>query len=850
MAEEGADSPAAPNEKAGKRSTPSAKSDSVLPSADDEEVADPSLPAAEESKSPGAVAGSSFESDPRLDVCDWIYLRIQNEPVKVQLQSTMIGDWEPEKNYKFNLYRKSANSKSLGVRTIKGAVIRDVEYFEQRVLEVAAEKLGIARETIERAGHTIDLSTMDSANRAGVATKILLRGIKEHDSAVQRNLREDPNFRTVLRRPLLVALYNLRLSSVDSIIREEKFLEATRTCDDLSKQFEDVDPSGKEIVRRYETIFVAQAKRSFGAQHFAEARDWLAQLERSVGSEKSPLAVEVRGAMLRRAREQVQLADAAKDKGNLEEAMQHLDRAKDIWPELADIDARRQKWDQEYPILRCAYPSLPRNLVPSAIRTPVERHAASLIFEGLVRWTNASNTGLPHYEACLAEERPVSLPRGRQFRLRRCEWWDPDEKQGIRHFFSAEDVLWSEAILRETPWISAQTAQLDETSHHGDPFRIDILLKLDHWQPLSFMDFWILPKYRFPQGKSTVEALRELNERPVGTGPYYLFDRREDSVRLRANPRFRERGTPRIQEIQFNQVDADRSHEQFINGKVDLVYGVRKAHRDQLNQAGRQSSLHRLNTSSVYFLAPNYSQTTTPLKNRNFRLAIAHAVDRSEILKQYFRDDEHDQGNQEVTGPFPKQSWAYNTAVPAFTLDNAKSYLQLAREELRTIPRVSLLYPDDDPDTENACRQIQADLQKIGIDMDIQSVTMNDWYERVVNRHDFELVYWRHDFLNETYSLWPLFDPKAKDRGTSFMSYDLDEHLGSLFNQLRQHKQFVKIRDLTHRIHEHIAKNAIVVPLWQLDTYVAVSERLQNVTLDPRTLFSDVQHWSLLPQRP
>jgi ABC-type transport system substrate-binding protein len=67
---------------------------------------------------------------------------------------------------------------------------------------------------------------------------------------------------------------------------------------------------------------------------------------------------------------------------------------------------------------------------------------------------------------------------------------------------------------------------------------------------------------------------------------------------------------------------------------------------------------------------------------------------------------------------------------------------------------------------------------------------------------------------------------------------------------LREHKRFAKIRELTNRIHEHIATNAIVIPLWQLDTYVAVSDRLHNITLDPWTLFGDVQDWSLTPARP
>ena len=237
----------------------------------------------------------------------------------------------------------------------------------------------------------------------------------------------------------------------------------------------------------------------------------------------------------------------------------------------------------------------------------------------------------------------------------------------------------------------------------------------------------------------------------------------------------------------------------------------------------------------------------------NFRLAVAHAIDRAEILNQYFRENEQDPANQPLSGPFPKDSWACNIdpkAIPPFKVDSAKAYLRLAKEKLRTIRSVTLVYPGDDPDTENACRRIQEDLQKIGVELTIESVKTSDWYNRIVKRHDFELAYWRHDFLNETFWLWPLFDPNAKVMGTNFMSYDPDPDLTNLFNELRQYKQFTKVRELTHQVHEHIAKNAILIPLWQLDTYLAVSERLKNVTLDPWALFGDVHRWSLLPQRP
>ncbi len=292
---------------------------------------------------------------------------------------------------------------------------------------------------------------------------------------------------------------------------------------------------------------------------------------------------------------------------------------------------------------------------------------------------------------------------------------------------------------------------------------------------MSFMDFWILPKYRFPQGKSEEQSLQDLNEHPVGTGPYFLAERGDKTVRFRANPRFREGGTPHIKEIQFNEIQPLDAIGEFAKGKLDLVYGVRKAHRAQLVQEGRQSCLHRLNTPSVYFLAPNYAARNTPLVDANFRLAIAHAINRSAILTQYFRDDEHDNANRPLTGPFPCDSWANSPMVEDFKTERARSFLAQARQKFTTIRPVTLCYPDEeDQDTENACKLIKQNLSEIGIEIELEPVNINDWHERIIKQHNFDLAYWRHDFLNATYWLWPLFNPQAKNPGTNFMGYDPD----------------------------------------------------------------------------
>ena len=79
----------------------------------------------------------------------------------------------------------------------------------------------------------------------------------------------------------------------------------------------------------------------------------------------------------------------------------------------------------------------------------------------------------------------------------------------------------------------------------------------------------------------------------------------------------------------------------------------------------------------------------------------------------------------------------------------------------------------------------------------------------------------------------------------SYEPYTPDGEMAEFFRNVALHKCFHDIRKATHNIHEHIARNAVVIPLWQLDTYVALANCVREATLDPFVLFGNIQHWEL-----
>jgi ABC-type transport system substrate-binding protein len=384
----------------------------------------------------------------------------------------------------------------------------------------------------------------------------------------------------------------------------------------------------------------------------------------------------------------------------------------------------------------------------------------------------------------------------------------------------------------------------------SDDFTACVWLNRDHWQPLSLMDFKILPKRAFQQVSAA--ELEAFNKSPVGTGPYVLGPALEENqVRFLANPHYRQPGKPYINEIIFHRLTATTAKNLFLQGKIHLLYDVQPDHVTEIRQQRR--TVKTVPTHSVWFLAPRYgsNKRSSPMDDVNLRLAIAHQIERGKILDQYYRVNQNSADHAELTGPYPRKSWAYNNKGMAFSPTKASGYIEKAGDKNA---KIRLVFPDTDPtsSTAQACTEIHKQLEPLKLNIELVPVAP-EAYADTVRAGNFELAYWRHDFKDQSYWLAPLLEPQGIGldektniaHGPNFMRYYQDQDLADLFSQLNSHKQFPELRDLTHKVHRHIFEKAIVIPLWQLDTYVAVDDALRNVRLDPWVLYGNVEEWDL-----
>lgn len=821
----------------------------------DSTPAKPAAKPAPEKSSPAADANdaavdsseAAADDPPGGPVCDVVYV-LDPEGGERSFRAALYSDllkFPPPKtqNFEFHVYRRGGQGPS---ESIAGAQLRGIDYYEVRLLGMAADRLGVAEGALIEPGAAVDLERSTDEQIAG-AEQLLATALSQHDSAVEQKRRRGPAWRAAIRQPLADALMNLQLGRVDRLAKTGRADDARALCDRIFAGLRDREgPRAAALRQRYETALLAPAAEAIDQGDLPSARKLLDAFRTRYPREASEASDRIGQRLKQEAHDLLQQAAAAADANRLK-ALELVELASLAAPELPEAEALRRRLGLGYSVLECGYAELPQSFSPLGARSPVERHAAALIFESLVRWIDDSESG-PHYAAQLAAAGPATVARGRRFRLPSqppARWSDYSEAQP--YVCTAADVSWTVKLLenKSCPGYSAARARLfaGAEADPNDAFSAAIRLERDLWQPLSLMQFPILPQHCFPAGGTKAEW-QAFAAAPVGAGPYRLGERTDDLVQFVAQPHYRAAGLPKIREINFRRLDSDALVDAIANSEIHLACGLTAGQVNQL--AEKNKHVRTLRPRSVWFLAPNYRRRA--LANRELRLALAHVIDRKAILDQVFRPAGHADDHAELNGPFPRHSWAYNPDAPVFDAEQARAFAASAQAELKQIPPLKLVYPSYDAQAEAACRQIQSQAAALKITIEPEAAKPGDFENRVVHLHDFDLAYWRHDYADEAYELWPLFDSDRAARdsgGANFMGVSPDATLASFFRELALHKRFSEVQSLMHKIHDHVARTAVVIPLWQLDVYVAVDDSLGAIALDPDSLFEGVEHWEL-----
>jgi ABC-type transport system substrate-binding protein len=719
--------------------------------------------------------------------------------------------------------------------TVSGNDVLGVEPYEQLALNKVSEflKSGLERDS-ESKQYLPRLEMLQAAEK--VLTAVLLF----HDSAVESGRRKGLAWND-LRTQLAAKLQEVQLDQLRTLVDQKNWDAAF----DLANRLAEAYVTKKEVQGQIAGLLARSIREALQAGNYGLTQQRLLFLDFLFPNnpEVKKVRDELRGQAARYLEEAKLLAKQGKDSA----ALEHLDKARKIYPQLPGLHDFSLRLSKKNPVLYVGVHDLPDYLSPDLAYLDSEKQAGELLFESLVKLMNSPRVGL-EYVPCLASDLPKMIPLGRQFSLRPGASWSDD------HPVTATDVrrtleLFNGRIPEWTDLLQGGV-RIDE-----DNFHISLMLRQGYLDPLSLMTFKVLPGHR-------VGRLDDVNfaRNPIGSGPYQLQPREPGRVVFSANPYYELRpgksGLPKIREIHFfHSEDPARD---FQEGHLQLLLDLPSSRFKELDSAGlgNMIKLQTLPNRRIYFLAVNHQQPVLG-GNLALRRAIAHAINREAILNDCFRAELSPAPHRPLNGPYPLNSWACNPGLKADLLnrDLAKAEAGRAKEGRALLGRLTLKYPAGDPAVKRACEEIEQQVKSIGpgIELELKEVEPRALRRDVEELHAYDLAYYSWDYPDETYWLWPLLDPAAiKPNGRNFLGYQNDEELESLFHKIMSHRDPLEVKKLTHRVHEVFEAKLPFIPLWQLDTHLAIHKSLSMVDSEdkpvvphPLLIFTNVETWAL-----
>lgn len=225
--------------------------------------------------------------------------------------------------------------------------------------------------------------------------------------------------------------------------------------------------------------------------------------------------------------------------------------------------------------------------------------------------------------------------------------------------------------------------------------------------------------------KDAVEALGEdFIKNPVGTGPFMFSEYvPQQYVKLVANPEYF-RGEPKLEEIVLRFIPSDATRDlAFQSGEIDMMIGRGDAIWVERIQELPQATVALMSPGEMSVLSLN--MTMPPLDDRLVRQAVAHAINKDQIVELW------GEGINYVShSPVPAGNLGHTSDVPRYghSVEKARELLAEAGFpdgiELETIGTIN-------PGMMPTMEAVQAQLREAGIELNIVPVEHSTFHEQI-----------------------------------------------------------------------------------------------------------------------
>lgn len=352
----------------------------------------------------------------------------------------------------------------------------------------------------------------------------------------------------------------------------------------------------------------------------------------------------------------------------------------------------------------------------------------------------------------------------------------------------------------------------------GSPFRaiwsaIDRIETPDKWTVRFHLQYPSAPFLNYLAGpyghqivpREAVEKNGDLNQVAVGTGPFQLVEYVPDShLKFEKYKGYWKKGQPYLDGVMIRIIKDESARIAAIRaGAVDVTY-VTAVNAPALKQ---DKNLVLLEGDNVFYgmtlaqFIPNDSKT--PFSDKRVRQAMSLAIERKELVESVIF------GAGVVSGPIPPGMGPF-ALKPSYTvdLDRAKQLLREAGHPngFKATVKASPQYPLDVAD----CQIIKSNLQRIGIELDIQLVEWGQFLKEWLGGNYDTICLTSGPLADPDAFTYDYFHSKSPRNRAKFFTGELDE----LVTQARMATEPAKRRELLLEVQKQALDLAPVIYLY------------------------------------
>jgi peptide/nickel transport system substrate-binding protein len=201
---------------------------------------------------------------------------------------------------------------------------------------------------------------------------------------------------------------------------------------------------------------------------------------------------------------------------------------------------------------------------------------------------------------------------------------------------------------------------------------------------------------------------------PIGTGAFFVTDAQGDrnQVEIRANEHYYG-GKPFIERIVIKPYSSVRSAwADMLRGDVDMLYEVGI---DELDSLEPSSATKVFTFQRPYAYVAILNVQKPYLRDPGFRRELNAAIDRETLIRTVLKGH-----GIPAVGPVSPNHWAYSTELPSFHYEP---------RPVKSGRRLTCLFAD--ASLERLALEIQRQLRLVGVDLDLQLVTLDKLFQRI-----------------------------------------------------------------------------------------------------------------------